>query len=175
MNEYELLLQNGDLRSIGNSNSVVEMIDDQQKFDTLFQLLYNADRKLVMRAADALEKVAVMHPNYLISHKKELINFMTNANHIEMKWHLALMIGRLNLSGSDLRKVWQILSHWVHDRKESNIVRVNSLQTLFELSKQHSTLKIEFNLMVDTLIKQDIPSIQARIRKIQGLTKKSTR
>lgn len=175
MNQYELLLKKGDLRSIGKSNQVVDLMNDQQQFDELFQLLYHADRHLVMRAADAIEKITVLHPQYLIAHKKELITFMLHAIHIEFKWHLALMISRISLSKTELKKVWQTLTNWALDRTESKIVRVNSLQTLFELSTQHEQLKIEFNLVIDSLMKEKIPSIQARIKKILGSIKNSKR
>jgi hypothetical protein len=48
------LLSGGDLRSIAQSNKVVDLVQDQEDFDKLFQFLFHEDRLVVMRAAPSL-------------------------------------------------------------------------------------------------------------------------
>jgi len=60
------------------------------------------------------------------------------------------------------------LAAWVLDKKESKIVRVNSLQSLYILSQDNINLKAEFELMINELRKENIPSIAARIKKFTG-------
>lgn len=169
MNSLKQLLSQGDLRSIGQSNYVVSIIDNQHMFDELFQLLYDADRRIVMRAADALEKLSVTHPHYLSPHKKDMILCLSQAENKELKWHLALMISRLKLTDQEMELVWKQLSAWALNPSESNIVRVNSIQTLFEFSQQHSKLQNSFNRIISQLKYEAIPSIQARIKKMRLL------
>ena len=62
---YDDLLKGGDLRSIGQSNKVISSINNQQNFDELFEYLFHNDRKVVMRTADAIEKITGNNPDYL--------------------------------------------------------------------------------------------------------------
>lgn len=57
---FEEILKGGDLRSIGKTNEVVGMVNNQKSFDELYQLLFHPDRKIVMRAADAIEKITLL-------------------------------------------------------------------------------------------------------------------
>ena len=81
-------LKGGDLRSIGEANAIVSEITNQQAFDELFKGLSDTDRLVVMRSADAIEKITIAHPEYLKSHKKELIELLQSAKHIELKLSL---------------------------------------------------------------------------------------
>jgi hypothetical protein len=49
------LLRGGDLRSIGQSDTVVQLINNQEQFDELFELLFHSDRRIVMRSADSMK------------------------------------------------------------------------------------------------------------------------
>src|SRR3954470_4392813 len=84
MTDLENILKGGDLRSIGESNKVVSIINNQQSFDQLFQLLWSDDRKVVMRAADAIEKTTISHPDYLQPHKRAIIQLCEKAENKEL-------------------------------------------------------------------------------------------
>ena len=160
-------LGGGDLRSIGEANNVVDEIGSQDEFDALFNCLHEKERLIVMRAADAIEKITLSHPEYLSRHKEEIINFCLSEINIEFKWHLALLLARLTLSATERDRVFEILKKWLLNQKESKIVRANALQSLYQLSRQDETLKKEFSLIVGAVEKENIPSLNARIRKIK--------
>lgn len=168
MIRFDDILKGGDLRSIGQSNKVVSLVNDQQSFDDLFRQLFNIDRKIVMRAADAIEKITVNNPEYLKQHKRHILNLCNTARDIELKWHLALLASRLSLTDKQMVTVWQTLRTWAKDRKESKIVRANSIQGLFNLLPQHKQLEQDFNLTLIEIEKENIPSINARIRKLKN-------
>jgi len=67
----------------------------QHDFDELFKLLFHADRLIVMRAADMIEKITVRDSLYLTSHKIEIFDLCEIAQNKELKWHLALLLPRL--------------------------------------------------------------------------------
>ena len=161
------ILKGGDLRSIGRSNKIASSIDNQESFDELFQQLFHPDRKVVMRSADAVEKITLKNPAFLKQHKASIIKLVETARHIELKWHLALIASRLELARREFRKVWQILTDWANNKKESKIVRVNSMQGLFNLLQTNQELKQDFNLTLNRIEKENIPSINARIKKIK--------
>ena len=160
-------LGGGDLRSIGEANKVADEIDSQERFDSLFDCLHEKDRLIVMRAADAIEKITLARPEYLSRHKDETINFCSSKTNIEFKWHLALLLSRLSLSAKEQRIVFGILKKWTLDPKESKIVRVNALQSLYELSKQYETFKGDFYSVVSAVEKENVPSLTARIKKLK--------
>lgn len=169
MNKFEKLLSGGDLRSIGKSNRVSVAIRNQQDFDELFYLLIDSDRLLRMRAADAVEKITITHPEYLKSHKKELFSFFQTHQNIEFQWHLALLITRLDLSAGETNLVWRHLSKWAMDEKQSKIVRVNAIQSLFDISSHTPSYKNQFSKLANELDRQNVPSISARLRKLMKL------
>jgi hypothetical protein len=161
-------LKGGDLRSIGEANAIVSEITNQQAFDELFKGLSDTDRLVVMRSADAIEKITIAHPEYLKSHKKELIELLQSAKHIELKWHLAQLMPRLKLNETETGIVWNILTKWVTDKTgKSRIVRVFSLQALFDIQKQYPELKKDFMDTVSQLDRENVPSIVARIKKLR--------
>ncbi len=165
MPDYDKILAGGDLRSIGKSNKVVKLVNNQNNFDELFKLLFHPDRKIVMRTADAIEKITISKPNYLQTHKKKIIALFDIAKDKELKWHLALLAPRLNLNRTELGKIWHTLADWALQKGDSNIVRVNSLQGLYDLLAQHKEFEKDFHLTVSKIQMENIPSISARINK----------
>jgi len=161
------LLLGRDLRSVGRVNEVVRLVDDQQTFDELFKLLFHHERLLVMRAADAVEKITMSHYEWLMPHKDQLFGLLRSAVHKELKWHLPLLIVRLKLTPDEKADAWGILSYWVRNRNESRIVRVNSLQGLFELSVGSKEMGEAFVDIVYELEHERIPSLLARIKKLK--------
>ena len=160
-------LNGGDLRSIGKADLIVTEIKNQNDFDALFNYLHSDDRLVVMRAADAIEKITVNRADFLCGHKEEILAFCERAGNIEFKWHLALLLPRLPFSESERDNVREILSSWLLDPKESKIVRTNSLQALYELSKQGLITKEKLDNILSKVEKENIPSLLARIRKIR--------
>jgi GrpB-like predicted nucleotidyltransferase (UPF0157 family) len=172
---YSNKLSGGDLRSIGKANEVVSIIKTQKDFDMLFSALFHSDRKVVMRTADAIEKITLTNPEYLNNHKKKIIGLCKISENIELKWHLALLVSRIELSDKESGIIWQILTHWATDKKESKIVRVNSIQGLFNLISQKPELIEDFNLTISEIENEKIPSINARIRKIRNAGHQASR
>ncbi len=167
MNTFMKKLSGGDLRSIGRADAIAKEVQSQHQFDELFEALFHYDRLIVMRAADAVDKITLNKSGYLQSQKKSLLRLLKDAKDKELKWHLALLVSRLKLTKSELGKAWEILSNWALDSKESRIVRVNSIQALFDLSKQAPELMEDFELTITQIEREEVPSIKARIRKLK--------
>jgi hypothetical protein len=152
MSDISNKLKGGDLRSVGKVNSVIEKITNQQTFDELFKDLFDNDRLIVMRTADAVEKITIKHP------------LLDEAVNKELKWHLAQLISRLNLNNKETSIVWAKLTQWAKDKSESRIVRVLSLQSLFDIQKKFPELKKDYTNTIEIMDRENIPSIKARIR-----------
>ena len=171
MNKFQEILKGGDLRSIGKANEIVTMVNTQNDFDELFIGLNHSDRKVVMRTADAIEKITLDKLDYLQKHKTELLNLCQIAKDIELKWHLVLLVSRLSLTKKELGNTWDLLTKWATDKKESKIVRVNSIQGLLNLLQQNHELSQDFNLTLSEIEKEKIPSLNARIKKLQNASR----
>lgn len=168
MAQIKKLLAGSDLRSTGNSKSVIPKIKSQGDFDELVKYLFDEDRLVVMRAADVIEKITVKELTYLTKHKNKILKLCGVAEDKELKWHLALLIPRLHLSSKELSEAWDTLTKWAKDKTNSRIVRVNAIQGLSELLVQKSDLTEDFKMTLQELEKENIPSINARIRKIKN-------
>ena len=165
--KFDGVLAGGDLRSIGKSQAAIANVRNQNDFDGLFEYLFHGERLIVMRAADAIEKITRRHPQYLFKHKKKIMTLCRNARDKELKWHLALMVVRLPLTGKDFLVVWDTLTAWATDKTNPRIVRVNAIQGLFEMTLRQRALEKDLSLTLLELEPENIPSINARIRKIR--------
>ena len=167
MKNLNNLLAGNDLRSLGNSSDIILIINDQESFDKLFEYLYNSDRAIIMKTIDVIEKITLENNNFLQKHKLEIMDLSRNAKNIELKWHLAQLLGRIKYTKDEIINVWNILKEWILNKKESKIVRVNSLQTLYDFVKINRDFNTEFNEIIKEISKENIPSINARIKKIK--------
>lgn len=167
MKNPEKLLSSGDLRSTGKSSLIITAVQNQEEFDELFQFLFHKNRLVRMRTADVLEKISATNTGYLKSHKKELIQLLHNSTTIELQWHLAQLISRIPLTDKETAIVWNKLYEWAMNKNQSRIVRVNSLQSLFDLSGRHPEIQHKLNAVINKLEKEQIPSITARIKKLK--------
>jgi hypothetical protein len=85
MEDIQDLLGGGDLRSLGQSDSLIQRSYDQKRFDALFRLLSHSDRRVAMRAADVVEKITRADYSFLKKHSHDLVNLMDSANNKELK------------------------------------------------------------------------------------------
>ncbi len=171
MNRILDRLKGGDLRSLGNTDAVAREIRSQSEFDLLFEGLTHDDEVIVMRSADAIEKVTRLKAQFLKPHKKTLLGLFPVAHQKELKWHLALLAPRLSLTRTETGAVWSALSRWALDPNEGRIVRVNSIQGLSEMLRESPGLTRDFELTLRELERKNIPSISARIRKLRRTAK----
>jgi hypothetical protein len=167
MTDFAHLLLGKDFRTNFKNKAVVEAVRDQLSFDELFALLWHHERTLVMRAADAVEKVTMQRKEFLEPHKAQLLSLLRSAVNKELKWHVAQLVPRLNLADEERNEVWKVLSYWAQNPNESKIVRVNSLQGLFDLTQQAPLLKQDFQHVISNLEREPISSVQARIKKLK--------
>jgi hypothetical protein len=175
MKDFAPLLLGGDLRSLARTHEVVKAVHDQETFDDLFTLLFHHERLLVMRAADAVEKITLSHPHFLFPHKKQLLNLLKSRTNKEVKWHVAQLVPRINLTQNELKEVWGVLTHQTQNPNESKIVRVDSLQALYELSQQFPEYRKQFEQALQAIEHEPYPSIQARVRKLKKLLAKTAK
>ncbi|NLY71992.1 MAG: hypothetical protein GX076_10005 [Clostridiales bacterium] len=166
MNNILDKLLGGDLRSIGKADEVVsEVLKDPVIFGEVFNGIRSHDPLIRMRAADAIEKISKIHPEYLIPYKEEIINKISEIEQQEVRWHVALMFSYLNLSDIEKDIVFNKLVSWIENSK-SKIVIVNSLQSLVDIFKNDEKYLIKTTKILETAIEKGSPAVKARAKKL---------
>jgi hypothetical protein len=104
---------------------------------------------------------------YLDKHETQILDLSKAVINKEIQWQLALLLSRIKMNKDEFNYAWKTLMSWAKDKSNSKIVRVNSMQALFELNKQSKNSARDFQQLINELQKEDIPSINARIKKFK--------
>jgi hypothetical protein len=126
--------------------------------------LWNEDPIVRMRAADAAEKVSVVRPDLLKQYKAELLGLLAEAEQIELRWHLALMVPRLPLNKTERQRAATALHRYLEDR--SSIVRTFALQGLADLSRSDAGLRGHVRGLLETSVRAGTAAMKPRARKL---------
>jgi len=165
MNPILQKLAGADRRSIGKSGEVVtEVLADPTLFDAVFEGLLAADPVLRMRAADAVEKITAQHPEYLRPYKNKLIRQVARIDQPEVRWHVAQMLSRLDLTRAERRRVVDLLAEYLKDA--SKIVKTFSMQALADIAEQDADLRPSILMQLQELTRTGSPAMQSRGRKL---------
>ena len=160
------VLSGGDLRSVGHVDAVVAYIgNDPDRFSELMTGLTD-DRPVVrMRSADAMEKVTRRHPKLLRAHRASLFEQLQIVTQQEVRWHLAQLMPRLMWTEDEAADIVHVLTDWF-DTETSNIVIVNSLQAIFDLSAMHPRFRDELKVLLESRLETGSPAVKSRSKKL---------
>lgn len=158
-------LRGGDRRSIGRSNRVVAFVRrNPALFPALIDGMHHEDELVRMRAADVVEKLTIANPEWLRPFKGQLIKLAARATQQELRWHLAQMLPRLELSKRDRVIVVEIFRRYLED--QSRIVKTFAMQGLTDLAQQDPRFKKLILPLIASLTRTGSPSMKSRGRKL---------
>ncbi len=158
-------LTGGDRRSIGRSNAVAQQVlADRRLFGELFDGMLSDDPLVRMRAADAVEKVTAKRPDWLRPHKKELLGRVATSEQQEVRWHVAQMIPRLDLTKEERARMERLLLDYLEDR--SVIVRTFAIQALAELAVDDARLRKRVIKLLENFASSGTSALRSRARKL---------
>jgi hypothetical protein len=159
------MLQGGDRRSLGKANQIaILVLSEPQRFAELIQCLWDEDPIVRMRAADAAEKITVTRRKLLNPHKQELLGLLAEAEQIELRWHLALMVPRLSLTSPERQRAAASLQRYLEDR--SSVVKTFALQGLADLARRDTSLRELAKQAVEESLRTGTAAMKARARKL---------
>lgn len=165
MNQLLQKLTGGDRRSIGRSDEVAaEVLADPAQFPLIFEGLLGDDPLIRMRAADAIEKITAVHPEYLYPYKTQLIEQVARIDQQEVRWHVAQLLPRLPWSEAERAQVVEILLTYLND--SSKIVKTFSMQALADLAGQDASLRPQVVKLLTEFTQTGSPAMQSRGRKL---------
>jgi hypothetical protein len=158
-------LSGTDRRSIGKVNEIVTaVLAAPRLFGILFDGMLDTDSVLRMRCADAVEKIAATHPEYLRPYKRKLIQHVAKIEQQEVRWHVAQLFSRLALTPKERRHVVDILASYLRD--ESKIVKTFSMQALADIAEQDTALRAPIIKQLEELTRNGSPAMKARGKKL---------
>lgn len=166
------LLTGGDRRSIGHVDQVITLVEaDPALFGQLIAAMTDSDPLVRMRGADAVEKLTLTHSAWLAPYATELLGPAASIQQQEVQWHLAELLPRLPLSAQDRQRAWEIMQR-NFATSPSKIVRVFSLQAMFDLSAEDPNMRADVLDLCEAALNDPAPSMRSRAR---ALLKRSSR
>lgn len=165
MNPVIRKLKEGDLRQKGRSEEVVaDVLKEPRLFRHVVVGIVDAEPGVRMRASDATEKIARLRPELLCPYKKEFINLAATIAQKEVRWHLAQILPRLELTKKERQQVFDILVSFLDD--DSRIVKTFAMQGLADIAEMDRSYLPRVVKIVEGLMASGIPAIQSRGRKL---------
>jgi hypothetical protein len=165
MSTLKSKLEGGDRRSIGRVDEIIaDVLEDPGLFDELFMGMLADDEVVRMRAADAVEKITVDHPEWLRSHKEDLLHQIARIEQQKVRWHWAQMIPRLDLTTEERQEAVVILMGYLDDK--SSIVKTFAMQALVDLAKIEPELTPRVRPIIEEAISSGSPAMRSRGRKL---------
>lgn len=158
-------LKGGDLRSIARSgDAVTAVLKNPALFAELMACMLDGDRLVRMRAADAVEKVTRIHPEWLAPWKGALLGDISALEEKEVRWHVAQLLPRLGLTSSERAIAVGILLGYLND--PSSIVKTFSMQALADLAEEDEPLRDDVLPLIERLTLTGTPAMKSRGRKL---------
>ena len=158
-------LTGGDRRSIGRVEEVIADVEaDPALFETLFWGMIHDDPLVRMRAADAVEKLSADMPELLRPFKEPLLTDIAAVQQQEVRWHVAQMLPRLDLSLAERRQALAIQRGYLDGR--SKIVKTFAMQAMADLALQEPALRPEVVPLLRELTQTGSPAMRSRGQKL---------
>ena len=165
MSSWRTRLAAGDLRTTGAANRVAsELVAAPSRAGELIALLFDSDRGVRMRAADALQKASGRLPDLLTGRANDLLACAEAAKTPELRWHLAQLLAQASLSARERARAANLLQGWLDDR--SVIVRVEAMQTLTRLASSDAVLMSLVDAHLRRVLFAGRPAEKARARRL---------
>jgi hypothetical protein len=117
-----------------------------------------------MRAADVVEKVSALHPECLQPYKEDLLQRVATIDQQEVRWHVAQMLPRLDLSAGERARAVDILVGYMEDK--SRIVRTFAMQALAEFALDDERLRSRVVSILRESTASGSPAMVSRGRKL---------
>lgn len=171
MNKIEKLLSTGDLRSAGNSEKVVkQVLAKPELLSAVVNALFIENPNLRMRASDALEKITITHPEWLKPFKKIILSEIIKIEQKEVRWHLAQILPRLNLTKIERKKIYDLMQEYLKDK--SSIVKTFAMQAMTDIALQDKSYMNNVRKQIKQLMMAGTPAMQSRGKKLLVLLEK---
>lgn len=162
-NTIRKMLAGGSRLAVGGVPELAELLFKQpRKTAKVIECLWDEDAGIANRAADALERASDIAPQLLEPWKDALLDRIADATENKLRWNLALMIPRIELTAQETERAAAVLRTWLEDR--SSIVKTSAMHGLAGLCRWHPKLLPEVLDTLRLLSRSGTPAMRARGR-----------
>lgn len=143
-NFLELLAVGGKSNSLGKVTDVIQLVlDDESQLDELYNCLFAEDAWVRMRAADALEKICRVHPDWLLPYIDRFTKDLSSSTQASIQWHLAQIYAQVELTHEQKEFAVNWLTQLLSTKEVDWIVAANAMDTLVQFTNDGSFSKSE--------------------------------
>jgi hypothetical protein len=143
-NFLELLAVGGKSNSLGKVTDVIQLIlDDESRLDELYDCLFAEDAWVRMRAADALEKICRVHPDWLLPYIDRFVKELSSNPQASIQWHLAQIYAQVELTSEQKKFAIDWLARILSTKEVDWIVAANAMDTLVQFTSDGSFPKLK--------------------------------
>ncbi len=158
-------LAGGKRQSIGEANAVAQQVERHpNRAEELWEAISFPDPLVHMRAVDVLEKVSVTRPEVLCGHEREVLEHLSASALPEVRWHVGLLVPRLQLDARQLTTAVAVLNRLLAD--PSRIVQANALEGVVRLAETRVELGEWADAIIAAASQSPHASVRARTRRL---------
>jgi hypothetical protein len=133
------MLTGGNPRALARTEEVVTLVlGNRTRLQELYACLLEEDETIRMRASDALEKVCRGRPAWLQAFVPQLLTEVAAIEQASVQWHLAQILGEVELTPSQRAAACRILKRNLAEKKDWIVVNY-SMETLAKFSRDDSS------------------------------------
>ena len=131
-----MLAVGGHANSLGKVPEVIKIVlSDSQHMSELYDCLFNPDAWVRMRAADALEKVCRVHPDWLVPYIDKLAADFGTSTQASIQWHMAQIYQQVKLTPKQKDVAIDWLKNLLDTTDVDWIVAANAMTTLAQFTQ----------------------------------------
>ena len=166
---FEEMLTGGHPNSLGRTIEVVDMVlANSTRLLDLYNCYFSADEIVRLRTSNAIKRISLENPEWLIPYIDKLISEISNINQPSAQWTLANLFQTLSVFMSEtqrnkakiiLQKNLETYTDW--------IVLNNTMETLSKWAKNDSILKEWLLPHLERLAQDPRKSVSGRAKKIK--------
>jgi hypothetical protein len=162
-----VLLEGGKSNSLGRAEEVVRIVlSDHSRLKELYDCLSEDDAWQRMRAADALEKVCRIHPEWIEPYIERLLDEYAGTTQPSIQWHMAQIFEQTKLTSEQEQRILDWVTARLEDPKVDWIVAANTMDTLVTFNKRGLVSSDETIRLVHRQLKHHSNSVVKRATKI---------
>jgi hypothetical protein len=135
----EILVVGGKTNSLGRADEVINyVLKDPSRLNELYKCLFEDNAWVRMRAADSLEKICRIHPEWLEPYIDRFSSELSASTQPSIQWHLAQIYREITLSDTQKRFAIDWLKKLLSSKEVDWIVAANSMDTLAQFTRDGS-------------------------------------
>lgn len=142
------------------------MLNDKARIDELYQCLFNEDPWMRMRAADSLEKVCRIHPDWLLPYIDKISDDLAASNQASIQWHMAQIYRQVHLTPDQESFAINWLKGLLSSPEVDWIVSANSMDTLAQFAREDTVPKSELSTLLEIQCQHKSKAVVKRAKKL---------